>query len=322
MKILAITIGDRETGSSKYRLFQYEDILQRGGIEFEYIERGDLDRDIVKKAEQADLVYNQKCLIRTALARKIAAVARRVAFDVDDAIWTRPHKSYSLITQVKVERRFQVWLKHGRPLIAANEYLADYVRAHGGEVTIIPNALDLSVWYPRPRAERDTIHLGWAGAPCNVKYLEGIEPALALVLSRFPEVRLKVYGGQRPSLSIPHEHTPFSLGTEQAFMTGIDIGLLPLEDDEYLNGKSSIKAIQYLACGIPVVGNVYGGTAEIVNAGNGIAVYDQDEWVGALTALIEDEKYRARLGQGGLASARAKHDRDKVGERLLAILRG
>jgi len=61
-------------------------------------------------------------------------------------------------------------------------------------------------------------------------------------------------------------------------MQSLDIGLLPLNDDEYSRGKSPIKAIQYLACGIPVVGNIFGGASEILNAENSIAVNSDQEW--------------------------------------------
>lgn len=295
-------------------------MLQEKGVEMEFVERAELNSDCIPRAREADLVFNQKCLFRNGLQRRILKAAKRVIFDFDDAIWTRPHCSHSLLTRWRVQRRFRLWLQDAHPVIAANKYLADYARRQGAETVVIPMALDLQRWQPRVGANDAPIRIGWAGSPVNLKYLERIEPVLAQLISERENVQLHVYSGARPKLNIPYEYTPFAPDTGPQFTASLDIGLLPLEDDEYLKGKSPIKAVQYMACGVPVVGNAYGATKEILTPDTGIPVADNQDWQRALTALIDNRDLRMELGKAGRALVCARHDVRKVGMRLLDLI--
>lgn len=297
-------------------------MLQEKGVELEFVERDELSSDFIPRAGEVDLVFNQKCLFRSGLQRRLLKAAKRVIFDFDDAIWTRPHRSHSLLTRLRVQRRFRLWLHNARPVIAANQYLADYARRQGAETVVLPMALDLQRWQPRATANDGPIRIGWAGSPVNLKYLERIEPVLAQVISKRENVQLHVYSGARPKLSIPYEYTPFAPNTGPPFTASLDIGLLPLEDDEYLKGKSPIKAIQYMACGVPVVGNAYGATKEILTPETGIPVTENQDWQQALTSLIDNRELRRDLGMAGRAFVCARHDIRKVGMRLLDLIGG
>ena len=71
MNVLAIISRDMEKGSTKYSLVQYLDFLSKKGINVKFINRKAIGTSIIKKAQQADLVFNQKCLFRTSVDRKL-----------------------------------------------------------------------------------------------------------------------------------------------------------------------------------------------------------------------------------------------------------
>ena len=86
-------------------------------------------------------------------------------------------------------------------------------------------------------------------------------------------------------------------------------------------GKSPIKAIQYLACGVPVVGNAVGATAEILNDRNSIAASRDDEWISALETLINDRQRMVSLGKAGREFAEKHHDiRITAAQRMKVLL--
>lgn len=320
MKVLVISSRDLEKGSTKYRIAQYQGLLGANGIELEYAKRGDCGRSLIERASQADLVFNQKCLFRASLARRLLAVSRHTLFDFDDAIYTRPGTGYSWFTGFKVRRRLRLWLDHADAVTAANEYLAAYARQYSRNVEVVPMAIDMETWQPAERKPDERVTIGWAGSPVNVPRIERIGPILAEITRRFPAVRIAVYSGRRPSLPCSFEYREFHPGTEAAFVRRLDIGLLPLTRDAYSAGKSPIKAIQYLACGVPVVGDSIGATREILNPANSIAVTTEDEWLHALEALITDPGRRGALGKAARQAAVADHDVRTVGHRLLAII--
>lgn len=324
MNVLVLTVGDRDTGSTTYRIVQYEPFLREHGIELTYVRRDDIDRTTVARAARCDVLLNQKCVFDASLARRLIAAAPRAIFDVDDAIWTRPGRPHSFFTQMRVNCRLRLWLRRCETVVAANGYLADYARRHSARVRIVGMALDLEQWAPAARASTagEPVTIGWAGAPGNLRYLEALEPVLCRVLAAQPQARLAVFSGARPALSCPFDYQPFAPGTEAAFTRQLDIGLLPLDDNPHARGKSPIKAIQYLACGVPVVGNVIGATAEIVTPQTGIAVRSPDEWFAALTTLVRDAGRRQSLGQNGRRHAEEAYDRRVAARHLLEILRG
>jgi glycosyltransferase involved in cell wall biosynthesis len=220
---------------------------------------------------------------------------------------------------MRVRRRLHQWLRRAHTVTAANSVLAEYARQYSHNVHVVPMAIDLQQWQPLAHGG-DKITIGWAGSPVNLPNLERLEPLLADILARFDQVELAVFCGQRPRLQCRYRYQPFVPGKEAAFVQQLDIGLLPLADDAFARGKSPIKAIQYIACGVPVVGNVMGASADILNADNSLAVQGEEEWRQALETLIQDADLRQRLGVAGRQRALQHHDITRVQQQLLSIL--
>jgi len=204
-------------------------------------------------------------------------------------------------------------------MMTANSFLADYARQHSSSVVIVPMAIDTDIWKPAVKKETEQIVIGWAGAPVNIPNIERIGPALRVLLNKHPALKLAVFSGEKPSLPCPFEFHQFAPGAEPAFVQSLDIGLLPLPDEEYSKGKSPIKAIQYLSCSIPVVGNVKGATAEILKQNNSIHVSSQDDWINALEVLIHDRNLRTLLGETGRQLILDRHSMYTVRRQLLGI---
>ncbi len=320
--VLAITIADPETGSTKYRVHQYRQLLAENGLELELVHRRAPLAELQAKLRAADVVINQKCLLGLRLRYEIWRRTDRVLFDFDDAIYTRPGPPHGLLARLRVESRMRYWLRRSRVTVTANEHLAQYARQYARRVEVIPMGLDLGTWSPAERRADGPVTIGWAGAPVNVPLVEGLGPVLAEVQRRHPEVEFRIYSGKRPVLPVPFRHVPWAPGTEPDFTRGLDIGLLPLVDEEHSRGKSPIKCIQYLACGVPVVGNVLGATAEICTSANSIAVGHQpQEWVAALSRLIADRELRRQLGECGREHAESHLCARRNGLMLVELLK-
>ena len=328
MKMLVLTKADLETGSTKYRVAQYADFLRTNKtneVELDFVRRRDIDRSLIPKVRQYDVVLNQRCLFRTSLAREIIANSYRVVFDFDDAIYTRtdkPRPVLSRLTLLRKRRRLHLWLRRANVVTAANNSLAEYGRRYSTDVVVIPMAIDLDTWAPHGRDRRDTFTIGWAGSPVNVRSIERLAPVLAEVLKRHPSVRLAIFSGRKPRLDCPFEYHPFYPGVEPKFVQNLDVGLLPLSGDEYSRGKSPIKAIQYLACGVPVVGNVIGATAEILNDDNSIGVSSVEDWICALETLIRNRKLVESMGRAGREFVLKHHNAKLTAQRLLKVVSG
>lgn len=310
---------DLEKGSTKYRIAQFADFFRAQGWQLDFVNRREVTP---RRAAECDVLFNQKCLPDLFHSRRLVAAARRVIFDFDDAIYTRPGRPFSFWTQWRVNGRFRFWLQNADVVIAANQYLADAARRAGRELMVLPMTLDLAMWKPTPRPDDSTVRIGWAGSPASLPQLERLESVLAAVLQQHPAARLAVFCGKPPRWSLPCEHHPYQTGGETIFVQSLDIGLLPLREDEFTRGKSPIKSLQYLACGVPVVGNVFGATLEILSPANSIAVAADSDWIAALETLINNRVQRHALGDAGRQFVAAHHDMARSRQQLLALLAG
>ena len=72
----------------------------------------------------------------------------------------------------------------------------------------------------------------------------------------------------------------WSLEEEVKQMQGFDIGIYPLPRNNWVDGKSGLKAIQYLSFGIPTVATNVGNTPNVITHGvDGLLVKTKKDWL-------------------------------------------
>ena len=78
------------------------------------------------------------------------------------------------------------------------------------------------------------------------------------------------------------------------------IGIMPLKEGPWFEGKCGFKLIQYLACGIPTIASPVGVNSKIVHHNeNGFIAADKKEWAKYLKDLINDPQIRSQMGEEG-----------------------
>jgi glycosyltransferase involved in cell wall biosynthesis len=109
--------------------------------------------------------------------------------------------------------------------------------------------------------------------------------------------------GAGESVSIPGvsvDNRTWSLSDEVSLFNTCDVGVYPLADDEWSKGKCGFKAIEFMACGVPVVASAVGVNRTIVRDGaNGFLAATEDEWVEKLSRLLSDAALRRRFAEAG-----------------------
>jgi glycosyltransferase involved in cell wall biosynthesis len=104
----------------------------------------------------------------------------------------------------------------------------------------------------------------------------------------------------------------WSEDTEVRDICGFDIGIMPLEESLWERGKCGYKLIQYMGCGLPVVGSPVGINNEIIQEGvNGFKPGDAAGWSKALENLLTDETLRREMGRRGRSIAEERFTLDR-----------
>lgn len=321
MRVLALTFGNAAQASSFYRIFQYIEPLREAGIEITALP-ADTFSEWTRLAEY-DAIIVQKKLFSLGKVRLLRRRAKALVYDVDDAIWHPHGRRHSWWTTLRSALRLRAIVRATHLTLAANEVLASHLRGRATRLTVLPMALDENAWTPRPaRAPRDPV-LGWSGHPVNLPYLEAIEPALLRLRAEFPRVRLAVFSGQPPRFrEMPFDLIPFHAGAEPEALRTFDVGLLPMAEGAFAEGKSPIKGLQYMACGIPTVLPPRGAAQTMFRKGEtAFFATTAEEWTTALATLLRDPTLRHRMGEEARRDFEAHHTIGATAARLKDLLK-
>src|SRR5206468_11385512 len=173
-----------------------------------------------------------------------------------------------------------------------------------------------------PSKARDPI-VGWIGSPTTTPYLLRMEDVLRRVRERHPfELRVSGAGRDVAFRGVPVRNVPWSLDREVELFNTCDVGVYPLVDDEWSKGKCGFKAIQFMACGVPVVAAAVGVNRCIVQDGvNGFLASTEDEWVEKIGRLLSDPDLRARFAAAGRRTIEERYSLKVNAPKLVATFR-
>lgn len=219
--------------------------------------------------------------------------------DYDDAVYHRYDQHGSGVVRRLLGTKIDQVMANAALVTAGNEYLAEKARASGaGRVEIVPTVVDICR-YPLAQPWRnEPFTIGWIGSPSTRKYLEPIRPALAEICRNGKARVVLVGAGKVDWPEIPVEVRPWSEESEAAEIGRFQVGIMPLLDAPWDRGKCGYKLIQYMACGVPVVGSPVGVNRKlIVNGMNGFQASHPQEWVAALTRLREERELARAMGE-------------------------
>ncbi len=340
--------------SQRYRFEQYLDFLSRHGFQYDYsylisakddhyfyspgnwfrkfriflksaIRRW---RDAMRAGEYA-LVFVQREAFMTgsvAFERRVKRSGAKLVFDFDDAIWN---------LDVSDANRKLGWLKNpGKTaeiialsdlVIAGNAYLADYAKHHNPRnVVIIPTTINTDL-YQRVAVPKqaDKIIIGWTGSLTTIKHFEFALPFLRILKQKYGErIHIKVIGD--PSYvneELGIRGMRWTSQTEILDLSDLDIGIMPLPDDEWTKGKCGLKGLQYMALGIPTIMSPVGVNTEIIQDGvNGFLASETQEWILKIERLMESEQLRKEIGEAARETVVKKYSVRAQENRYLEVL--
>ncbi len=323
MRVLCLTFGDATTASTFYRIHQYQSPFAAHNIHLETIPARQFRS--WNDVQHYDAVLVQKSLLPMDKVRRLRGTARRLLYDIDDAIWHPHGKPHFFLTRVRQVLRLRAITKAADQCLAANDLLAAHLRRFTPRVAVVPMALDGAKWKPLDGLPaRELLRIGWSGHPTNLRYLEAIEPALLAVQGQFPKLEFAICSGQPPSFrELKFLHLPFVAGKDLDAIQSFDIGLLPLPDNAFAAGKSPIKGLQYLACGVAPIAAPLSGTRELLGEEE-TALYasSTEEWVHGLVRLIEGEGYRGTIALNARKRFESRYELRRTADLLGQHLRG
>lgn len=351
MRLLFLGVHGRDRSpSQRYRFEAFEPHLRQRGIDVEYegaltpdeardfygavspAKKGQIAakamlRRVLSLRHRADMVFVQReaFFLFNHWSEWLAHLRAPVVFDFDDAIWihavSEANRRFAFLKNVEKIPRI---VRLANTVIAGNDYLATWARQHSTNVQVIPTCVDTERFSPpASRPDSGPVTIGWSGSPSTFSHLRPLLPALERVKARYGDrVRLRVMGD--PTF----HHAPLALqgeawtpAAELALLQEMEVGLMPLPDDEWTRGKCGLKGLVSMSMGAATVMSPVGVNTEIVQDGvNGFLVRSDDEWVEVLSRLIDDAALRRRIGEAGRQTVVQRYSVKRWQEPLAALL--
>jgi L-malate glycosyltransferase len=230
----------------------------------------------------------------------VCKLARAVIYDIDDLVYMRIEKGFIRLLKGKTKPIFL--MRKADHVITCTPYLDDFVRKYNSNTTDISSTVNTDTYVPVNRYSNDhRLILGWSGSHSTARYLYLLKNVLQKTHREHP-FKLLVMGDSSFDIEgLDIEAVNWSEEIEIPTLQRMDIGLYPLPfDEDWVWGKSGLKALQYMALGIPTIATNYGTNPRIIEDGvSGFLAGNDDEWIEKIVMLIKDTRLRQQLGMQG-----------------------
>lgn len=358
LKVLALACYPERAAATRYRLTQLVGPLAERGVELtirSFLDDATFATLYDRSAWRSTTAGLLRAVARTAAvpwqARRadvlliqreamlvgppvIELLARRLGrcpmiLDLDDATYT----SYSsptygrVATLLKWPGKTDTLIRRSALVTCGSQVVADYATAMGRPSTLVPSVVDTDRFRPRPptgdEPDRPLV-VGWVGTHSTFPFLSAIFPVL-VELARHHQFTLRVVGSGVASLALPGlavEHRPWTLAREVEDFQDLDIGLYPMDDNQWTAGKSGLKAIQYMAVGVPFVASPVGAAAHLGEPGTThLTASTPQQWRDALGRLLDEPATRRSMGDAGRRHVVEHYQVAQVADRMAAAVK-
>jgi glycosyltransferase involved in cell wall biosynthesis len=326
MKVLFLTLYPDTAASPRYRVAQFLPHLREAGMDCTvaspltaaqwkrctgpdrqgrafWYHFHETPRRLVQlcTAGKYDVVFLQKSIMSAylrGLPLLLRQRARRLVYDLDDALHLSPphplRPPWSLLEDAGQIERI---MAKADLVLAGNDWIRQRARETGARSEFFPTVVDTDRFTPPDMPPRDFC-IGWIGSPGTTSHLDLLRDELAsqeqckiLLVGADPK-KVHLSAGE-----IRHWDYDMEVETVRQF----SVGIMPQPKDTWTRGKCALKALLYMACGVPCVATPHGAVLDIICHGeNGYFADTPDEWHKAIN-LMRDPVLRERIG----AAARA-----------------
>lgn len=349
MNLVILSRYERQGASSRLRLMQYIPALEQAGFSISveslfdaaylndlYTGRrnggailGAYRRRLASlwRIRNVDLVWLEKeALPWLPSGAELSMLPKRVPIvaDYDDAVFHRYEQHSLRLVRGLLGDKIAGVMRRADLVLAGNRYLGEYAaRAGATRIEIVPTVVDAETYHAGPGSQSwKMVTVGWIGTPGT--WRECVQPFLPALRPTIEEqgVRLLAVGAGEAALNSPSTVSrTWSEAREVDDIRDMDIGIMPLPDTPWMQGKCGYKLIQYMACGLPVVASPVGVNTKIIeHGGNGFLADTEEEWRKALETLIGDPELRQRMGRAGRRKVEAWYSLQVQAPRVARLL--
>jgi len=228
--------------------------------------------------------------------------SKKVIFDIEDDLLSEEIGGINWLASIlKSKNKTKYLIKNVDRIIASSPDLALKCNeiSDKNNAVFIPPTLEEERFIQKPLKKNDNhpIVIGWTGTFSSREFLNLIIPELEKLYKK-KQFKFMVIGNfEMQNKNLDLEVVQWNANEEIQQLHNFDIGVYPLPSNNWVSGKSGLKALQYMAIGIPAVCTAIGNVKNFIEHGkDGILVYNSEDWIGYLEELIDNSEKRNKIG--------------------------
>tara|TARA_B100000965_G_C19510206_1_gene721582 strand:- start:59 stop:1135 length:1077 start_codon:yes stop_codon:yes gene_type:complete len=253
-------------------------------------------------------------------------LSKKVIFDIEDNLLTEEIGSINWLASIlKSKSKIKYLIENVDRIIASSPDLADKCNSISkkNNAVFIPPTLEEDRFIPQQRRKfnKEKIVIGWTGTFSSRACLDLIIPDLEK-LYRKKQFKFMVIGNfEMQNKNLDLEVIQWNAKDEIKQLHNFDIGLYPLPTNDWVSGKSGLKALQYMAVGIPAVCTAVGNVKNFIEHGkDGILINNSNEWISSLEELIENAEKRNGIGENARAKFIENYSQNTIFTKYLSAI--
>lgn len=334
-------IKDRLTGEVKttkeavdyYRIIQ--PLIHLNKDKFEVDIKWDIKegfKDVNEAIKNYDIIYSSYIdTVQTYVETKMAANMSgcKWIMDLDDNIWS-VHKSHPLYSDFTPDSpKYQdknAILKDVGIYTTTNSFLrykmVENLKTNIKNISIMPNFINLEDFdYKKLKPRKDNnIQIGYSGGSSHYDDINKKEftEAIREVMGKYPNVtfkttfympELRALFGYKYKYVLARSDMYAYIDKVWPEIANSDILVAPLSWSNYSRAKSYVKYLEYSAAKKPSILEKIDPYNEVLSGHpeRGCQASTKEEWVGALSKLIESEKLRKEMGEEAYKYVKENH---------------
>lgn len=282
----------------------------------------------VVHAWRADVVVVQKDVLPFGLRSLLYLGQKNIVFDFDDAIWLPNPGAGGYSWLGKAMRLYRKSLlidilKISKCVIVDNSYLEKFAANYCSNIVVLSAPIDTEQYRVGRKQGTAAKILAWIGSPGTTYLLEGLLPFLEKLHSTIAIEVWNVGGLPLQSNHFQVRNLTWSINQELETLSRADIGLMPLDEQPFNQGRLGYKMIQYLSAGVPVLAADLALNREVIQDGIEGYLYrtnEIDDFIEKAKRLLTNQSLWQQMSQNARQTAQTRYDIQKLFPKFLTSI--
>ncbi|WP_264566690.1 glycosyltransferase [Flavobacterium sp. N3904] len=185
-------------------------------------------------------------------------------------------------------------------VITGAEYLTNFAMQYNQSVLEIPTAINAEKYISSEPISGEEFVVGWIGSFSQSIHIINLLPVFKRLSENY-RFKLRLVGFdkylEKYLKGIPYEIIVWTDEGEIAEMSKFSVGIMPLDDSPFSNGKCAFKLIQYMGVGIPTISTPLRSNINVNRDSANIFASTQEEWYIAFEKVIQNKEHYIKVGQ-------------------------